>query len=84
MAPPTGRQLPSAALIEIVDHGHTTDDTPGGSLILPDQVRINGQPLLVEDGSVRIHEMVFGKNEVARVTLTLFARRIIVAADGDL
>ncbi|OLT13019.1 hypothetical protein BJF79_03725 [Actinomadura sp. CNU-125] len=79
---------PTAALIEIVEKSNTTDDTPGGSVIIPNEVRINGIPLLIPDGhQIKVHDMTFndGRGEdTVYVTLTLFARRVTIAAEGDL
>jgi hypothetical protein len=76
--------LPPAAVIEILDTGRATSDDVPGSTIVPDAIRINGQPLLVEDGSVVVHEMNLGRSDIVRVSLTLYARRVIIAAEGDL
>jgi hypothetical protein len=77
--------LPPAAMIEIVERNRITDETAGGSSIIPDQVRINGIPLLVPAGeSVKVHEITLGDRDVVCVTLTLFARRVTIAAEGDL
>lgn len=79
---------PMAAYIEIVEKNRTTDDTPGGSIIVPNEVRINGIPLLCPEGEqVKVHGMTFNDEhgeDVAQVTLTLFARRVVIAAEGDL
>jgi hypothetical protein len=80
----SSRELPPAAMIEIIEHGKKTAGDAAGSVVVPDEVRINGVPLLVEYGSVKVHEMAFGGGEVAKVTLTLFARRITIAAELDL
>lgn len=78
----------AAALIEIVEKNATTDDTPGGSVIIPNEVRINGIPLLIPDGhEIRVHDMTFNDgrgDDTVYVTLTLFARRVTIAAEGDL
>jgi hypothetical protein len=75
----------TAAVIEVIERGRATDDTLGGSLLLPNEVRINGHPVPTCDGGVKIHEMkIPGGKDIARVTFTLPARRIIVAAEGDL
>ena len=77
--------VPAAALIEIVERNRSTDDTPGGSVIVPNEVRINGIPLLVPDGeSVKVHEIKANGQDIVCVTLTLFARRVTIAAEGDL
>lgn len=79
----------TAAYIEIIETGRATDDTQGGSLVIPNQVRINGFPLAIPAGeSIKVHEITFNDDErgldVASVTLTLFARRVTIAAEGDL
>lgn len=80
------RQAPTAAYIEIVERDRTTTDTLGGSVITPNEVRINGVPLAVPSGqSIRVHEMTFGEDrDVAQVTMTLYVRRLTIAAEGDL
>lgn len=76
---------PQAAVIEIVERGRATDNTPGGSVIVPDDVRINGQSLLIpSDYPITVHEITTRADEVAHVTLTLFARRVTIAAEDDL
>jgi hypothetical protein len=78
---------PQAAFIEIIEKGHSTDDTPG--VIVPNEVRINGIPLLIPAGQqIEVHSLVLNDNERGEdpvcVTLTLFARRVTIAAEGDL
>jgi len=80
---------PTAALIEIVELGRTTDDTPGGSVITPNEIRINGTPILAGPEPITIHEMNFPTpgsvpDDLVKVTLTLYARRVTIAAEGDL
>ncbi|MFI5992492.1 hypothetical protein ACIBAC_11645 [Streptomyces sp. NPDC051362] len=76
---------PQAAVIEIVEKGRATDSTSGGSVILPNDVRINGQSLLVpKDTPIKVHEIDADDSTVVTVTLTLFARRIVIAAEEDL
>lgn len=82
---PVKTDQPQAAIIEIVERGRTTTDTSAGSVIIPNDVRINGQSLLVpRDSPVIVHEISTAPDEVLNVTLTLFARRITIAAEGDL
>lgn len=79
------RALPPAAVVEIIERDRQTDDTVGGSVIVPDEIRINGQPLLVEEGGIKVHEMdLGGRGDLARVTVTLLARRVVIAAEHDL
>lgn len=79
-----GPPPPTAAVIEIIEPGRATDDTVGGSVIVPAEVRINGHQVLTTGGGVRIHQIDLPPREMAQVTLTLPARRVIIAAEGDL
>lgn len=76
--------IPPAALTEIIERGRRTDGTAGGSVVVPDEIRVNGQPLLAERGGIRVHEMGLCDGDAARVTVTLFARRVVIAAEHDL
>jgi hypothetical protein len=80
-----GPPPPSAAVIEILEPNHATEDTMGGSLIIPREVRINGVSLLTPQGGIKVHEMsIDAPKEAVQVTVTLFARRVTIAAEGDL
>lgn len=79
-----GPPPPTAAVIEIIEPGRATDDTMGGSIVVPAEVRINGHRVLTTDGGVTVHEMTAPPREMARVTMTLCARRVTIAAEGDL
>lgn len=69
---------PQAAYIEIMER---TDD-PDPAVIIPNEVRINGIPLLMPEGeSVTVHEIGLSSNDVVKVTLTLFARRVLIDAE---
>jgi len=82
---PVKTDQPQAAVIEIVERGRSTTDTSSGSVIIPNDVRINGQSLLVpRDCPIIVHEIKTDPDEVMNVTLTLFARRVTIAAEGDL
>ncbi|WP_143645437.1 hypothetical protein [Streptomyces swartbergensis] len=82
---PIKTDQPQAAVIEIVERGRATTETASGSVIIPNDVRINGQSLLVpRDSPVIVHEIKTDPDEVLTVTLTLFARRVTIAAEGDL
>ncbi|MEU2780544.1 hypothetical protein [Streptomyces sp. NPDC007110] len=73
-----------AAVIEIIELRRTTDDTPAGSVIVPNDIRINGQSLLSpRDCPVKIHEMALDDSSLVCVTLTLLARRVSIRAEGD-
>ncbi|MFE1111226.1 hypothetical protein ACFW5U_35820 [Streptomyces rochei] len=73
------------AVIEIVEKDATTsDDTPGGSIIVPNDVRINGQSLLASaEDPVIVHEISTRADACVRVTLTLLARRVSIRAEND-
>lgn len=76
---------PRAAMIEIIERDRATDDTAPGSAIVPDDVRINGVSLLVSaDDPVTVHEIDVQDRRIVCVTMTLLARRIVIAAEGDL
>jgi hypothetical protein len=63
--------------IEIIDRGS------GDSVLVPSAVRINGvEVALPADSTIRIGDI--SKDEAVTVTLTMFARRIVTAAEGDL
>jgi len=73
------------AVIEIIERGRATNDTRGGSLIVPNDIRINGQSLLSpQECPVKVHEIELDDSSLVCVTLTLLARRIVIAAEGDL
>lgn len=70
--------LPKAALIEIVEKTDGADPL----VIIPNEVRINGVPLLIPDGqSITVHEIDVAARDVVQVTLTLFARRVIIGTE---
>ena len=70
--------LPDAALIEIIER----TDQPDPKVIIPNEIRINGVPLLAPaDDPVTIHEVNIHGGDVVKVTLTLFARRIVVGTE---
>ncbi|MFF0736891.1 hypothetical protein ACFYVK_35420 [Streptomyces chartreusis] len=76
---------PTAAVIEIVEKGRATDGTLGGSVILPNDIRINGQSLAAPaDRPIVVHEISTEPDDLVCVTLTLIARRVTIAAEGDL
>lgn len=80
----TPPQRPIGAVIEIIERGRTTDDTQGGSIIVPNEVRLNGQPLLASaEDPVIVHQISTRGDDLVRVTLTLFARRVSIRAEHD-
>jgi hypothetical protein len=78
-------EQPTACVIEIYQTDpDRTDDTLTGSILFPQKVLINGHPVLTQ-GSIKINaiEIPLGR-DLINVTVTLLARRIIVAAEGDM
>lgn len=78
-------QAPQAAVIEIIDKGRASTDTIGGSMTVPCELRINGQPVLTQ-GPIQFPETISLGNDknVVAITLTIIARRVVIAAEGDL
>ncbi|MFE6903799.1 hypothetical protein ACFVFJ_44460 [Streptomyces sp. NPDC057717] len=76
---------PRGAVIEIIEKGRATSDaTMGESVIVPNDVRINGQSLLASgDDPIIVHEISTHPDNCVRVTLTLLARRVSVRAEDD-
>lgn len=75
-------ETPRGAVIEIVEKRRKAADPPGGDVIIPNEIRINGRPVLApKDHPVKVHEIAIQGDEVVLVTLTLFARRVVVAAE---
>lgn len=79
MAQPTG------AIIEIIERGATTSDgSTGESVIVPDEIRINGQALAYSaEEPVIVHQVSALTDDAVRVTMTLLARRVVIAAESD-
>ncbi len=67
-----------AAVIEIVERRKKpSDDSLSASVVVPNEVRVNGQKILIPQGApITVHEM--SSNDVVQVTLTVFAKRIFV------
>ncbi len=67
-----------AVAIEIVERRRKPDtDSVGASIVVPNEVRINGQRILVPEGEpITVHDIT--AKDVVLVTLTVFARRIFV------
>jgi hypothetical protein len=65
---------PQGAYVEIVEK---VKDESAFGIIVPNEVRINGTPLLVpDDEPITVHEVSTSAHDVVKVTLTLFARRV--------
>jgi hypothetical protein len=76
------KQRPTAAIIEIIERG--ADGTDRQGVIVPNEVRLNGVPLMASaEDPVIVHEISTRADELVRVTLTLFARRVSIRAEHD-
>lgn len=75
-------EKPRGAVIEIIEKRRTSMPAPGGDVIVPNEIRLNGQPLLVPaDSPIKIHEIEASGHDAVLVTLTVFARRVVIAAE---
>ncbi|MEV6014764.1 hypothetical protein [Streptomyces sp. NPDC051997] len=76
---------PRASVIEIIAKDQQPTEDGAGSIIVPREVRINGIPVFTADGDnrIKVGDIQLGSNMVT-VTLTLVARRLVIAADSDL
>lgn len=69
----------SAAYIEILER--TDESNP--QVIVPNEIRINGVPLLAPaDDPIIVHEIGISSSEIVKVTLTLFARRVVIGSEA--
>lgn len=74
---------PVGAVIEIVERRTkpADPDSYGAQLVIPNEVRINGQQLLLtQDNPIVIHEIKPTDDSLVTVTLTLVARRVVIEA----
>lgn len=73
------------AVIEIIDRRRNPADGDGsafGTVIFPNEIRINGVPVLTpRDKPVIVHDVT--AEEAVMVTVTMFARRLVLAAEPD-
>ncbi len=73
------------ALVEIVERKRRYDpdsEQAGEHLIRPNEVRINGTPLLVPAGeTITVHDLSLNNDDLVQVTLTLWARRVVVQSE---
>lgn len=71
------------AVIEIVERRHEPDTgSVEDSTVVPDQIRLNGQPLLCSaDHPVTVHGITIPNRDVVLVTLTVFARRVVIGTE---
>ncbi|MDH6448157.1 hypothetical protein M2155_000565 [Streptomyces sp. SAI-119] len=74
---------PRASVVEIIASGRKPTEDGGGSLIVPNEVRINGVSVFTTGSGVKINEFTLG-DETVSVNLTLVVRKLVIAADSDL
>ncbi|WTW93633.1 hypothetical protein OG216_09700 [Streptomycetaceae bacterium NBC_01309] len=81
---PHGPFAAQGAVVEIIEkRSGPVDDSWDNSVIVPNEIRINGQPLLApRDKPVIIHEMSTRADEVVYVTLTLMAKLVSIRTEG--
>jgi hypothetical protein len=74
---------PVGAVIEIIERRRQTEfEGIGGEVLIPTDIRINGQRLLTpKDSVVTVHAMEFPARDAVKVTFTAFARRVLVDAE---
>lgn len=78
------RGIGRGAVVEIVERAPANiiagiDDSHG--IITPNQVRINGMPLMVAEGGPVVERIESPSGDPVLVTLTLFARRVVIDAE---
>lgn len=72
------------AFVEIVERFPKNWPLPDGvsGYIKPNEVRINGTPLAVpREERITVHKIDLAADDVVQVTLTLFARRVVIGAE---
>ncbi|MFI7073558.1 hypothetical protein [Micromonospora sediminicola] len=75
---------PVGAVIEIIERRPqpTNPDHAAGDVVVPNEIRINGQRLLAPANSpVTVHELELREHDAVLVTLTLFAKRVVIGAE---
>lgn len=78
-------EKPRASVIEIIATGRQPAEDGAGSIIVPREVRINGVSVFTADreNRIKVSDITLG-SDMVEVTLTLVARRLVIAADSDL
>lgn len=76
--------FPKPVVLEVVERRDQPAE-PGSveeALVIPNEVRINGQPLWMDENDpIIVHEINVRAHGLIKVTLTLVARRIVIGAD---
>jgi hypothetical protein len=74
---------PRASVVEIIASGREPTEDGGGSIVVPNEVRINGVSVFTTGNGVKINEFTLG-DEMVSVNLTLVVRKLTIAAASDL
>ena len=74
---------PRASVVEIIASGRKPTEDGGGSIVVPNEVRINGVSVFTTGNGVKISEFTLG-DETVSVNLTLVVRKLTIAAASDL
>ncbi|WP_020135027.1 hypothetical protein [Streptomyces sp. 351MFTsu5.1] len=77
---------PRASIIEIIATGYKPTNDGPGSMIIPRELRINGVSVYSanrDNGGIKVSDIRLG-DDMVTVNVTLVARKLVIAADGDL
>lgn len=67
------------AVVEIYERGGDNTDVGPGSILAPNEIRINGVPVYCPDDAPPVVERIcVDQPGAVRVTLTVYARRVII------
>ncbi|MEU3452183.1 hypothetical protein ABZ671_00870 [Micromonospora sp. NPDC006766] len=75
---------PAGAVIEIIERRTepSNPDHAAADTIVPNEIRLNGQALLTPTGHpVTVHEIALRERDLVLVTLTLFAKRVVIGVE---
>jgi hypothetical protein len=77
------KDTPQAAFLEIIERRRgKPDGTLGDDIVVPTEVRLNGQLLAMPAGSpVRVHEIEVSGEDCVVATLTLLVKRLVIGAE---
>ncbi len=78
------RELPDVADIEIIERTTETDRSGAGGIVVPNEIRINGKPVMVPaESPIILHEIDLKNLDSVKVTLTLFARVVHIGHETE-
>lgn len=70
------------AIVEVIQR-KPARDTAGGSILVPDRLRINGQEVLCPDGEPVTIEQIDVGEDAAIVTVRMYARLVLIGTEDD-